>query len=220
MGCSCSNSAEETELKKPRTLISKNKVEDNSNLLSINNKNENLKKNDPKRRSIDDDEDKIIIPPAIKEYVVEEDVINENQYKKKDYKGITILENVKTYFPENINRDEIKNIVYSATKNIIVKDKSKYLKGKNLTEEQVEGIIDVLYQILCKNENIENNEFDDKRLEDVKVNIGFYDANEDNIKRIMFKGKNPSDKEVEDMLNEVTSGDKNAKILAVECKDE
>ena len=94
------------------------------------------------------------------------------------------------------------------------------MKGKNLTEEQVEGIIDILYQIVCKNENIDNYKFDDERLEDVKVNIGFYDVNKDNIKRIIFKGKNPSDKEVEDMLNELTSGDKNAKILAVECKDE
>ena len=91
-------------------------------------------------------------------------------------------------------------MVYNVLSGNIVKDKSKYIKGKNLTYDQVEGIIDILFKIVSENENVEKNEIDDERLNDVKVNIRFYDANEENIRKYIFKGKTPTEEEVENAL--------------------
>ena len=141
-------------------------------------------------------------------------------YKKKEYKGLTILENVKEYLPENIGKDDIKGMVYNALGNSIVNDKSQYIKGKNLTKVQAEGIVDVLFKLVSSNESSEKNAFEDERLNDVKIKIGFYDADKENVRKFMFRGKNPSDEEVEKTYNNLSSnGTENVKFLAIEFQD-
>ena len=145
---------------------------------------------------------------------------SKESYKKKEYKGLTILENVKEYLPENIGKDDIKGMVYNALGNSIVNDKSQYIKGKNLTKEQAEGIVDVLFKLVSSNESSEKNVFEDERLNDVKIKIGFYDADKENVRKFMFRGKNPSDEEVEKTYNNLSSnGTENVKFLAIEFQD-
>ena len=144
-----------------------------------------------------------------------------DSYKKRAYTGLTILENVKQYLPEDISRDDIKGMIYNALGDTIVNDNSKYIKGKNLTKDQVEGIIDMLLKSVKKEDDgEEDNQAEDERLKDVKVKIGFYDADKENVRKIIFRGKNPTDEEVDQMLNQLTSnGNENVKLLAVEFED-
>ena len=143
--------------------------------------------------------------------------VNKN-YKKETQKGLTILENVKEILPKDISKENIKDMVYNALGNTIVKDKSKFIKGVNLTTEHAQTIIDVLYNIVHKNEKEE--EIDNTSLKDINVSIGFYDATEENVRKFMFKKRNPTDEEVRNALNQITAGDVDAKILAIELKDE
>ena len=144
----------------------------------------------------------------------------EELYKKKKYKGLTILENVKEYLPQDISRDDIKGMVYNALGNSIVNNKSEYIKGKNVTTEQVEGIIDMLMDIVSKNETSETNKFDDERLNDVNLKIGFYDGDKENVRKFMFRGRNPTEQEVENTYNQLSSnGTENVKFLAIEFVD-
>ena len=144
----------------------------------------------------------------------------EELYKKKKYKGLTILENVKEYLPQDISRDDIKWMVYNALGNSIVNNKSEYIKGKNVTKEQVEGIIDMLMDIVSKNETSETNKFDDERLNDVNLKIGFYDGDKENVRKFMFRGRNPTEQEVENTYNQLSSnGTENVKFLAIEFVD-
>ena len=151
-------------------------------------------------------------------------------YKKENQKGLTILENVKEILPKDISKESIKDMVYNALGNTIVEDKSKFIKGVNITKEHAQTIIDVLYNIVHKKENEDENEnenekkpediVDNTSLKDVNVIIGFYDATEENVRKFMFKKKNPTDEEVKNALNQLTAGDVDAKILAIEIKDE
>ena len=111
-------------------------------------------------------------------------------------------------------------MIYNALGDTVVNDKSQYIKGKNLTKDQVEGITDMLLKTVKKEEGEEEEEVVDKRLEDVKVKIGYYDADKENVRKIIFRGKNPTDEEVDNMLNQLTSsGQENVKLLAVEFED-
>ena len=149
-------------------------------------------------------------------------------YKKETQKGLTILENVKEILPKDISKESIKDMVYNALGNTIVEDKSKFIKGVNITKEHAQTIIDVLYNIVHKKEDENENEnekkpediVDNTSLKDVNVIIGFYDATEENVRKFMFKKKNPTDEEVKKALNQLTAGDVDAKILAIEIKDE
>ena len=211
------------DIKKEQEIleISKNsEINDNDN---DNEKNENIDKNKKKKITLNDyneEDNKIILPPATKEFIVEGNDTNVNKnYKKRAYQGVTILENIKNYFPENIERDFIKDMVYNTLGQNIVKDESQFIKGKNLTVKQVDGVIDVIFKIVHENENVEKNEVEDERLKDVKVNIMFYDANEENIRKFIFKDKNPTDEEVENTLKQFNSGEEEVKILGVEILD-
>lgn len=211
---------EEDNKKEEQEVISKNsEINDNDN-----EKDEYTDKNKKKKKitlnDYNEEDNKIILPPATKEFIVEGNDTNVNKnYKKRVYQGVTILENIKNYFPENIERDFIKDMVYNTLAQNIVKDESQFIKGKNLTVKQVDGIIDVIFKIVHENENVEKNEVEDERLKDVKVNIMFYDANEENIRKFIFKDKNPTDEEVENTLKQFNSGEEEVKILGVEILD-
>ena len=146
--------------------------------------------------------------------------IDEN-FKKETRKGLTILENVKEILPNDISKDNIREMVVNALGDTIVEDESKFIKGVNLTKAHVETIVDALFNIVTQteeNENIEDDRYKD--FKDINISIGFYDANEENVRKFMFKGKNPTDEQVKNTLNQLKSGEVDAKILAIELKDE
>ena len=145
--------------------------------------------------------------------------IDEN-FKKETRKGLTILENVKEILPNDISKDNIREMVVNALGDTIVEDESKFIKGVNLTKAHVETIVDALFNIVTQteeNENIEDDRYKD--FKDINISIGFYDANEENVRKFMFKGKNPTDEQVKNTLNQLNSGEVDAKILAIELKD-
>ena len=145
--------------------------------------------------------------------------IDEN-FKKETRKGLTILENVKEILPNDISKDKIREMVVNALGDTIVEDESKFIKGVNLTKAHVETIVDALFNIVTQteeNENIEDDRYKD--FKDINISIGFYDANEENVRKFMFKGKNPTDEQVKNTLNQLNSGEVDAKILAIELKD-
>ena len=120
--------------------------------------------------------------------------------EKKTFKGLTILENIKQFL---------------IIKEIII------IKGKNITIEQVEFIIDKIMEILYKDDDYEGNyTTEDEILGDLNIKIGFYDANIENVRKIIFNGKNPTEKEVEDALNNLNSGYENTQLLACEILDD
>ena len=150
-----------------------------------------------------------------------EKVIIDENFKKETRKGLTILENVKEILPNDISKDNIREMVVNALGDTIVEDESKFIKGVNLTKAHVETIVDALFNIVTQteeNENIEDDRYKD--FKDINISIGFYDANEENVRKFMFKGKNPTDEQVKNTLNQLNSGEVDAKILAIELKDE
>ena len=132
--------------------------------------------------------------------------------KNTSYKGVTILKNVPDNLPETITRDEVKDMVYDALK--INEEKNKG-KGK-LNAEQIDGIIDMIMTIVSPNKN---KKIEDKRLDDLKAIIGFYDADKENVKKLFFKDQKPTDEEIEDKLNDLVSMNEDAKLFAIEIQN-
>ena len=197
-----------------------------SNTPTINN-DEGKKPTEDKEKKEENKNLKECPVPEIKQNIVEEEkkpkeILNEAKedeaYKKRGRKGLTILENVKEFLPETITRDELKNMVYNCIGDSIV-PKSEYVKGKNLTKDQVEGIIDIVFKTVTDEDDNEEKDYDDPRLNDVKVKIGFYDADKENIRKFFFRGKNPTDEEVETMLKNICGGNENTKLLALDLED-
>ena len=125
-----------------------------------------------------------------------------SQKKIKSYSFLTISQNVLDYLPEDISKDEIKLIVYDALRNSIINDKDKYIKGKNLTVEQANCLMDILYNIVA---NIDNNKEEEKYkrlLGDIKIKIEVLEINKENARKILFKDLEPTEEEIEETLGQ------------------
>ena len=194
--------------------IHKNPLLENNNTRNTNRDetpltvdNKNLNNNIPEQK---------IIKNSIKK---RESKINEIELPKdnkkekiKSLKNINILDNVKEYFPGDISRDEIEEMVLSAVGDSLVKE-INFKKGVNLTMEHAQAIIDLLYMNINETNNGDKNY--EKILEGVKLKIGFCDINKDSIKNIMFKGQNPTDEEIEQVLEQF-EGSINPKLFVIE----
>ena len=135
--------------------------------------------------------------------------------KVKSLKNIKILDNVKEYLPEDVTRDEIEEMVMGAIGDNVVQS-SHFKKGINLTREHVEALIDIIYMNLIGTNNGDKNY--DEILGDVKLKIGFCDVNSESVKNIMFKGQNPTEDEIEQVLEQFKSSI-NPKLFVIELLD-
>ena len=123
-----------------------------------------------------------------------------------------MVDNVQKYIPENTTRDEIKDMVYNALEITDSKNKST----EKLTEDQIEAIIDMLTRHINSRDDKNG---DDNRLDGLKMTIGFYDADKENVKKLFFKDKKPSEEEVEDKLNDLVSVNDETKLFAIEIQN-
>ena len=140
----------------------------------------------------------------------------EKEEKRKNLKrskinGITIVENLKDYFPEDITKEEIQNLVFEAFGDSIVDDISLYIPGQTVTYEQAIELSNYIYSII-KNKKIKN----EKCLENLNVKIDLVPLNKKLIKDKMFKGKDPSDRELENVYQSYGGESNEIKVLTIE----
>ena len=136
-------------------------------------------------------------------------------YRKFKFNGITVVQNLKDYIPSNITKSEIKDMVYNAFGEGLVDDEKYFIPGKTILKEQADAIIDLILKYIQDDTNIENLE-NDSILDGLSLTIDLVDLNKDIIKEKMFKGKNPSDLQLENILKNLSQGANNVKILSIE----
>ena len=104
-------------------------------------------------------------------------------------------------------------MVLNALGNSITNDNLKYIKGKNLTDQQVNAIIEILY----KNVKKENEEINyDQIFGDTNIKIGLKEMNKENIKNIIFNNSEPSEEEIKEVLAQYISENDIPKFFVIE----
>ena len=135
-------------------------------------------------------------------------------YRKYKFNGITVIQNLKDYLPKNISKEEIKEMIYNAFGEGLVDDVKYLIPGKTVTRKQANVIVDLVEKYIRNDWNVENRNL--KILNGVNIIIDLVDLNKDIIKEKMFKGKNPSNKELENIFKNLSQGYTNVKILSIE----
>ena len=136
-------------------------------------------------------------------------------YRKFKFNGITVIQNLKDYIPNDITKDEIKDMVYNAFGDGLVDDNKYYIPGKTVTRQQANEIVNLIESYI-KDDAIVTNLENDSILNGVNLIIDLVDLNKDIIKEKMFKGKNPSDLQLENTLKNLSGGLNNIKVLSIE----
>ena len=136
-------------------------------------------------------------------------------YRKFKFNGITVIQNLKDYIPRDITKEEIKDMVYNAFGDGLVDDNKYYIPGKTVTRQQANEIVNLIESYI-KDDSIVTNLENDSILNGVNLIIDLVDLNKDIIKEKMFKGKNPSDLQLENTLKNLSGGLSNIKVLSIE----
>jgi hypothetical protein len=134
-------------------------------------------------------------------------------YRKYKFNGITVIQNLKEYLPMNISKGEIKEMIYNAFGEGLV-DERNFIPGKTVTRKQANTIVDIVEKYIKDDLPVEN--LNKNILNEVNIIIDLVDLNKEIIKEKMFKGKNPSDKELENIFKNLSQGYTNVKILSIE----
>ena len=136
-------------------------------------------------------------------------------YRKFKFNGITVVQNLRDYIPSKITRQELKDLVYNAFGEGLVDDMRYFIPGKTVTRKQADAIVELIENFIKEDRNVENLE-NESILDGVNLIIDLVDLNKDIIKEKMFKGKNPSDIQLENILKNLSQGFNNVKILSIE----
>ena len=136
-------------------------------------------------------------------------------YRKFKFNGITVIQNLKDYIPSDITKEEIKDMVYNAFGDGLVDDNKYYIPGKTVTRQQANEIVNLIESYI-KDDAIVTNLENDSILNGVNLIIDLVDLNKDIIKEKMFKGKNPSDLQLENTLKNLSGGLSTIKVLSIE----
>ena len=214
MGCSNSKSIDE---KKEEIIIynksidTKNNKENELNIFNNNGNNKNNSILIQKKEEKNKEKGRINIDNNKKEIISKK-----TQKKIKSYNFLTISQNVLDYLPKDISKNEIKQIIYDALKGSIINDKDKYIKGKTLTIEQANCLMDILYNYTT---NIDNNKEEEKYKEllgEIKINIEVLEINKENVRKIIFKDLDPTDEEVDEALDQFKNSNNIPKFFVIE----
>lgn len=201
-------------------------INDNNIINTINiKKDEEIKKKEENKKENklenNSDVDEEIFKP-----IAQLELNRKSIMKKTRYRGITFVQNLKEFFPEDISKEEIRTMVINALSDNIVNN-DKYIPGKNITKEQSEKLVEIVYNKIKNNdddyyENENKKEYDFKSekykiLEDLKIKIGMSDLNKNITKKLFYKDKeNVNDEDLERTMKNLCQGNENVKILIIE----
>ena len=152
--------------------------------------------------------------PEFKVYAKNEDnTEKETFYKKSKMNGIVIVENLKEYFPKEITRDEVQELIFEAFGDCIVEDDDLLIPGQTATYDQVLELSDYIFNYIKGNDKkMKNN----KSLEKLNIKIDLVSLDKKFIKDKLFKGKEPSEKELEKAVKSYSGSSKDVKALTIE----
>ena len=152
--------------------------------------------------------------PEYKVYVKNKDnTEKETFYKKSKMNGIVIVENLKEYFPKEITRDEVQELIFEAFGDCIVEDDDLLIPGQTATYDQVLELSDYIFNYIKGNDKkMKNN----KSLEKLNIKIDLVSLDKKFIKDKLFKGKEPSEKELEKAVKSYSGSSKDVKALTIE----
>ena len=137
------------------------------------------------------------------------------EFKKLEFNNITIIDNLSNYFPKNISKEEIKELVDDVLYGRIVEDQYEVIQGQNITREQADALAQIIYEKITKEgKKISKNNY--SVLENINVKIGMSELNKETIEKIFFKGHKITEMQNEIIMKNLAKGKKNVKVLYIE----
>ena len=138
---------------------------------------------------------------------------NNKYIKKSKLNGIIIVEDLKDYFPKDISRDEIQELIFEAFGDNIVEDDDLIIPGQTASYDQVLQLCDYVFNFIKGNEKKmkENN-----ALQKLNIKIDLVPLDNNLIKDKLYKGKDLSEKKMNGLMETYKKNKNDVKVLTIE----
>ena len=152
--------------------------------------------------------------PEYKVYAKNEKNSKNKKYMKRfKYNNIIIVEDLKEYFPKDISRNKIQELIFGAFGDNVVEDDDLFIPGQTATYDQVLELCDYVFNFIQGNEKkMKVN----KSLERLKVKIDLVPLDKKLINDKLFKGKDPNEKQLENVQKTLSGSIRDVKVLTIE----
>ena len=137
----------------------------------------------------------------------------EKYWKRYNYNGVIIVEDLKDYFPKDISRDEIQELIFEAFGDNIVEDDDLIIPGQTASYDQVLELSDYVFNFIKGNEKKMK---ENRALKKLKVKVDLVPLDKKLINDKLFQGKDPSEKQLENTKKYISGNSKDVKVLAIE----
>ena len=200
MGCSSSSTNENTMTQEQKDNILKTK----ENKESINNDQDNKNNNNQEDNTLK----------------VSKNKNQPKNIKRMNYNGVTLMQGIEDYFPEDIAEDDLYQMVEESLKdNIIDEEKTNSDNPKAITKKQVKVITSILYDRIKKGKNDNKGEIDIKKYPELKgknIKIGVRQFTKDVVKEYIYNNQNIDECQIDITYSNLTKDKEFINALTIE----
>ena len=202
-----------------KSSYKKNKKNKNKNKKNINDTNpfkestnKNLKVNEENYKKLKYDYNNMFSEGGggkIPEYKIYANLNNKKDkskyWKRTEFNGIIIVEDLKDYFPKDISKEEIQELIFE--------DDDLIIPGQTASYDQVLELADYVFNYIKGNDTkFKNN----KSLKKLNIKIDLVNLDKKLIKDKLYKGKDPTEKQIENSFKLYEGNAKDVKVLSIE----
>ena len=200
MGCSSSSTNENTMTQEQKDNILKTK----ENKESINNDQDNKNNNNQEDNTLK----------------VSKNKNQPKNIKRMNYNGVTLMQGIEDYFPEDIAEDDLYQMVEESLKdNIIDEEKTNSDNPKAITKKQVKVITSILYDRIKKGKNDNKGEIDIKKYPELKgknIKIDVRKFTKDVVKEYIYNNQNIDECQIDITYSNLTKDKEFINALTIE----
>lgn len=200
MGCSSSSTNENTMTQEQKDNILKTK----ENKDTINNDQDNKNNNNQEDNTLK----------------VSKNKNQPKNIKRMNYNGVTLMQGIEDYFPEDIAEDDLYQMVEESLKdNIIDEEKTNSDNPKAITKKQVKVITSILYDRIKKGKNDNKGEIDIKKYPELKgknIKIGVRQFTKDVVKEYIYNNQNIDECQIDITYSNLTKDKEFINALTIE----
>lgn len=142
--------------------------------------------------------------------------------KKSNYNGITLMQGIEDFFPEDVTLEDLYQIVEESIKENIIDDKIKTDDPKAITRKQAKVIAKVLYDKIKKGKNDNKGDIDIKKYPELKgknIKISVRKFTKEVVKEYIYNNQAIDDCQIDITYTNLTKNNEVINALTIEIND-
>lgn len=150
-------------------------------------------------------------------------IANSNTIRKSECNGVVIVETMNECVFKDITREMIYQMVEKGLEGCIIANDKQPERGKTVTRKQYETIAEIVYNqiqegVKTKNpkRKVDLKDIDYSCIENINVKVRIRKLTAELIRETCFKGKNVTQMQIENEMNNISQGQPNINIMTIE----